>query len=96
MSLEKIIDSVIINCVNDISNSIYKNIKNGLDLFSAIDNAIEQYNLEDEIIIKFEIERSKKKFKLEDLDLSSETIKKISKNIKKIIYKKAIDEIEEK
>ncbi len=96
MSLGKIVDLVIINCVNAISNSIRKNIKNGLDLFSAIDKAIEQYELEDEIIIKFEIERSKKKFKPEDLDLSPGTIKNISKTIKKIIYKEFIDELEEK
>lgn len=94
--IRKDIENLVLNwCENDLSDRINKEMKKGLTVFDAIDKAFEEYELEDEIILKYELAVEKKNNdNSKDLDLTYKQIKNFKEKIKKIIYNKYINKIE--
>ncbi|MFX1395243.1 MAG: hypothetical protein ACFFAH_16990 [Promethearchaeota archaeon] len=82
-------------CENELSDRINKEIKKGLTVFEAIDKAFEEYKLEEEIILKYELAVEKKNNNnSKNLDLTYKQIKNFKEKIKKLIYNKYINQID--
>ncbi len=94
--MKKDIENLVLNwCENDLSDRINKEIKKGLTVLDAIDKAFEEYNLEDEIILKYELAVEKKNNNnSKNLDLTYNQIKNFKEKIKKRIYNKYINQID--
>ncbi len=94
--MKKDIENLVLNwCENDLSDRINKEIKKGFTVLDAIDKAFEEYNLEDEIILKYELAVEKKNNNnSKNLDLTYNQIKNFKEKIKKRIYNKYINQID--
>ncbi|MFX1364020.1 MAG: hypothetical protein ACFFCE_14710 [Promethearchaeota archaeon] len=85
-------DTIIKKCEIELSNKINKLIKKGFSVFDAIDEAFKEYKLDEEIIIKYEIEMVKKDNNdNKDLKIAPEQIDKLLDEIRKLVYNKFIN-----
>lgn len=85
--IEIIFDSVINKSINDIKRILDQKIKKGENIFDAIDTLLQSYNLEDEIIIKYEIESLKSGLNKNELGLTPKELEIIKQKIVDQIYK---------
>ncbi|MFX1274761.1 MAG: hypothetical protein ACFFBP_09435 [Promethearchaeota archaeon] len=88
---ENVKNKVVEICHNKILNKIQNKIENGLNPFEAYDQVFESFELEEEIILLYELEAEKANL-IEELEIKPEEIteikKKIEKNILDYILKK--------
>ncbi|MFX1502555.1 MAG: hypothetical protein ACFFDH_16455 [Promethearchaeota archaeon] len=91
--MENEIKEIIIKkCEYELSNNIDKYIKKGFSVFDAIDEALEEYKLDEEIILKYEFEMVKKNNKnRKNLEIPPEQIDKLMNDVKKLVYNKYIN-----
>jgi hypothetical protein len=94
--LHNVLESVIKKCVNDILKILTQNKDEDFNFFNALDNVLESYNLEDEIIIKYEEELLNSGFKNKNLSLNPNELDIIKQKIKDQIYKNYIEKFENK
>ncbi|MFX1444632.1 MAG: hypothetical protein ACFFHV_14560 [Promethearchaeota archaeon] len=94
--IHKILESVIKKCVSDISKMLNQDKDEGLGFFDALDKVLELYNLEDEIIIKYEEELVKFGLKNKDLSLKPKQVDITKQKIREQLYKNYIDKFENK
>ncbi|MFW9900493.1 MAG: hypothetical protein ACFFDY_04300 [Candidatus Thorarchaeota archaeon] len=85
-------NSIIDKSVKEISNICESYIKKGQSLFKAIDFALKEYRLEEEIILKYEFEMIKRGTK-DNLELTTDQVNKIKNEIEKLIYDKYLEKI---
>ncbi|MFX1572952.1 MAG: hypothetical protein ACFFB0_09390 [Promethearchaeota archaeon] len=83
-------ESIIKKCVNEISNLIKMQIEKGIQVFQAIDNALQEFELEDEIMIKYEVEMVKRG-NTKNLDIKPAQIDKLKDEIIKLVYNKYLN-----
>ncbi len=94
--VDKILKSVIKKCVSEISKKLNQNNNEELSFFDALDKVLELYNLEDEILIKYEEEILNLGLSIKDLTLKPKKVDLTKQKIKEQIYKNYIEKFENK
>jgi len=87
----KIKKIIVKEILNELLDKINNRIEKGTNSFDAYNSVIDNYEMEEEITLKYEIEAEKMNF-IDDIDIKPEEVEKI----KKIIEKKLFNSILEK
>lgn len=94
--VDKILKSVIKKCLSEISKKLNQNKNEDISFFDVLDKVLELYNLEDEIIIKYEEEILNLGLNNKDLTLKPKQVDITKQKIKEQIYKNYIEKFENK